>query len=237
MHHFGVPLVENPDDFGLRTPPPSHPRLLDFLASELVQSDWRLKPLHRLIMTSAAYQRASAIPLDKKFHRQQDTDPLNRWLWRANRRRLDLESMRDTLLFVSGQLDLTMFGRPTPIGNPRNVRRTIYATVERQNIPGVVRNFDFASPDTSVARRNVTTVPQQALFAMNSEFVLRAARATTAQVTAISPAEAVNQLHEVVFGRQASHLEIRLGCEFIENSPLGEYAQVLLMTNELMFVD
>lgn len=235
MHHFGEPLVENPDDFGLRTPPPSHPQLLDFLASELVQGGWRLKPLHRLLMTSAAWQRDSHWSGDS-FEQQHQTDPDNQALWRANRRRLDLETMRDTILAVSGQLDDAMFGRPASITDPANKRRTIYAIVERQTVPSVVRNFDFASPDLSVARRNVTTVPQQALFLMNSDFITQAARALADQ-TSGEPAERIASLYQRVLGRKPNENEMESGLQFVGEASWHEYAQVLLMTNEVMFVD
>ncbi len=237
MHHFGQPLVENPSDFGLRTPPPTHPKLLDFLAGRLLENGWRLKPLHRLIMSSAAYQRSSQVASDKQLAQQQRLDPDNRWLWRASRRRLDLEAMRDTILAVSGQLDLTMFGRPVPIDSADNHRRTVYALVERQSVPSIVQNFDFASPDTSVGQRNVTTVPQQALFAMNSEFMQSAATALDQRVGAVSAEQRIQQLHRMIYARSASAGELRLGMEFVEQGSWQQYAQVLLMTNELMFID
>ncbi len=197
MHHFGQPLVENPSDFGIRTEAPLHLDLLDYLASELIRNGWRLKPLHRLIMTSAAYQRSSRIPRDEGFAKQHTADPTNRFLWRFNRRRLDLEAMRDTLLFVSGQLDAKMYGRPVSIDDANNRRRTVYCLVERQSVPDVVRNFDFASPDASVGQRNVTTVPQQALFAMNSEFVAGVAT----EVAAIRPRLMNTPRNETFFSR------------------------------------
>ena len=236
MHHFGEPLVENPDDFGLRTPRPTHPELLDFLASELVRNGWKLKPLHRLIMTSAAWQRSPHLAGDERFAKQHREDPQNRLLWRGNRRRLDLESMRDTMLALSGQLDSTMYGRPASINDQKNVRRTIYSIVERQTVPDVVRNFDFASPDSSVARRNVTTVPQQALFVMNSEFVTQAAQAL-ANLTSGEAAERIASLHQRVFGRDPTAAELSAGLQFVGEASWHEYAQVLLMTNEMMFVD
>ncbi|MEM7014941.1 MAG: DUF1549 and DUF1553 domain-containing protein, partial [Verrucomicrobiota bacterium] len=162
MHHFGKPLVETPSDFGIRTTQPSHPELLDYLASELIDNGWRLKPIHKLIMSSQTYQRSSLIPDSEPFKNQQLQDPENRLLWKGNRRRLDLESMRDTILAMSGQLDARMFGRPLPINSSSNNRRTIYALVERQNSPEIFRVFDFANPDVSCAQRNHTTVPQQA---------------------------------------------------------------------------
>src|SRR5690606_15481923 len=93
-------------------------------------------------------------------------------------RRLDLEAMRDTLLFVSNRLDCTLYGRPVDVaGDPHNRRRTIYGLVDRQNLPGLYRAFDFASPDQSADRRPHTTTPQQALFGMNSPFMLEQAKA------------------------------------------------------------
>ena len=237
MHHFGEPLAENPDDFGLRTPRPEHAELLDYLASELLANGWKLKPLHRLIMTSAAWQRSSQIPNEPPFAKQHRDDPTNRLLWRAHRRRLDLESMRDTMLAVSGQLDLTMFGRPPLITDLANHRRTVYALVERQSIPSVVRNFDFASPDASIGRRNVTTVPQQALFTMNSAFVADAAKSLAKRSEESEPTARVVKLHRFAFGRDPTADEVEIGLEFVTASGWIEYAHVLLMTNEMMFVD
>jgi hypothetical protein len=236
MHHFGEPLAENPDDFGLRTPQPTHLELLDFLASELIQNGWKLKPLHRLMMTSAAWQRSSQLAGDERFAKQHRDDPQNQLLWHANRRRLDLETMRDTMLAASRQLDLTMHGPPASITDAANVRRTIYSIVERQTVPDVVRNFDFASPDSSVARRNVTTVPQQALFVMNSDFVTKAAKSLADQ-TSGEPVERIASLHHRVLGREPTIEELKMGMQFVADASWHEYAQVLLMTNEVMFVD
>jgi hypothetical protein len=129
-----------------------------------------------------------------------------------------------------------MYGRPTSITDTTNVRRTIYSIVERQTVPDVVRNFDFASPDSSVARRNVTTVPQQALFVMNSEFVTRAAKALADQTNG-EPDQRIAGLHRRVFGREPTDEEIRIGLQYTAEAGWAEYVQVLLMTNELMFVD
>ena len=164
MHHFGEPMVSTPSDFGTRSTPPTHPELLDYLASRLQQDGWSLKSLHRLIMLSATYQQAS---FDQPECRQRD--PENRLLWRFPRHRIDLEAMRDRLLFVSGRLDHSRGGRPVDVANdPKNGRRTIYGLVDRQSLPSVFRAFDFASPDQSTERRPRTTVPQQALFSMNA---------------------------------------------------------------------
>ena len=124
-------------------------------------------------MLSATYQQAS---FDRPECRQ--TDPENRLLWRFRRHRLDLEAMRDALLFVSGRLDQRSGGRPVDVANdPTSGRRTIYGLVDRQSLPSVFRAFDFASPDQSAERRPRTTVPQQALFSMNAPFVVEQAKA------------------------------------------------------------
>ena len=230
MHHFGEPLVESPSDFGIRTPPPTHPELLDFLAHELIDNGWRLKPLHRLILSSQTYQRASIAPDTEQFRRQQLLDPDNRLLWCANRRRLDMESMRDTFLALAGQLDTTMFGRPLSIDARSNRRRSIYATIERQSAPEIFRVFDFASPDVSVPCRNVTTVPQQALFAMNSRFIETVAKHAIRDTT-------VAELHQRILGRGPTFEEWQDAAEFLGRHSPEDYAQVLLMSNELMFID
>ncbi|HTE17120.1 MAG TPA: DUF1553 domain-containing protein, partial [Armatimonadota bacterium] len=183
MHHFGEPLVQTPSDFGSRSTPPSHPEALDWLAAAFTAPHkpgaadpgmgWSLKRLHRVIVTSAAYRQASA---DRAACRTRD--PENRLLWRAHRRRLEFEQMRDTLLSVSGKLDRTMGGRPLANAlDPANYRRTVYSLVDRQNLPEVFRAFNFPQPDQSVERRPNTTVPQQALFGLNSPFTMAAATA------------------------------------------------------------
>ncbi|MEX0586462.1 MAG: PSD1 and planctomycete cytochrome C domain-containing protein, partial [Pirellulales bacterium] len=167
MHHFGRPLVESPSDFGLRTSPPTHPELLDYLASELVVHNWSLKNLHRRMMLSATYRQASG-------HRPEcaAADPENRLVWRANRRRLEFEALRDAVLAVAGRLESRIGGPPFDLmAQPAIGRRTVYALVDRQDLPNVLRVFDFASPDQSAAQRPQTTVPQQALFLLNGALV------------------------------------------------------------------
>ena len=239
MHHFGEPLVQTPSDFGLQSERPTQLALLDFLADRLIRGGWKLKPLHRLIVSSRTWQRDSVVPPTRPFTTQLASDPDNRLLWRANRRRLDLESLRDTLLSVSGRLDPKMFGRPTSITSPDNRRRTLYAIVERQNIPDVVRNFDFASPDCSTARRQVTTVPQQALFMLNSEFVLRSAQSLASRSKSQDPdiAKRVARIYRLALRREATEEEVVLGTAFVNDRGWDQFAQVVLMTNELMFVD
>jgi len=239
LYHFGEPLVASPSDFGLRTAPPTNPELLDYLATTLIDSGWSLKALHRTILLSATYQQASA---DRPECRQ--VDPDNKLLWRMNRRRLDLEQMRDTLLTLSGRLDSTMYGRPTNMAaDPANRRRTVYGMVDRQSLPGIFRTFDFASPDQSTERRPFTTVPQQALFGMNSPFVVQQARDVVAQLAG-SEEEKLSALYQAALGRLPNANEQAAARGFLASPPEGsqlnaweQLAQVLLLTNELMFID
>ena len=237
MHHFGEPLVENPADFGLQATQPVQLDLLDYLAAFLIENGWRTKPLHELILTSRAWQRSSRVPESEPFITQRRNDASNRLLWRANRRRLDLEQMRDALLFVTGELDDTLFGRPALITDESNRRRTIYAFVERQNIPAMIQTFDFANADTSTSRRNITTVPQQALFAMNSPFMLARADALAKRIAEVDSPQRVTRLFALAFGREPTPVEREECGRFLESGTIEQLAQVLLMSNELMFVD
>ena len=237
MHHFGKPLVENPSDFGLNTPRPIHHELLDLLAIKFVESGFRTKALHRFIMSSDTYRLSSIIPATKKFNEQTLADPDNSLLWHANRRRLDLEQMRDTLLSISGQLDPTMFGRPMLIEDPANQRRTVYSFVERQNLPNVVQIFDSANADSSSAKRPNTTVAQQALFAMNSPFMETISKSLAQRLDTTSPTEKAILLYQLAFGRHPTQNELTLGLTYTAEHPWQDYAQILLMSNELWFID
>src|SRR5207248_3759301 len=144
LHHFGVGLVRTPSDFGTRSDPPSHPELLDYLAWRFMHDGWSLKKLHRLIVLSSTYQQSSE---DNPAARSKD--PENMLLWRMNRQRLDYEALRDALLAVAGSLDEKLGGPAVELAQqPFATRRTIYGFVDRQNLPGQMRIFDFANPDT-----------------------------------------------------------------------------------------
>jgi hypothetical protein len=244
QHHFGVGLVPTAGDFGVRTEAPVHHELLDYLAAEFVAQGWSTKKLHRLIVLSSTYQQSSdAPPASLK------ADPDNRHLTRFNRQRLDFEAMRDTLLAVAGNLDLTVGGLPVDIvGEPFAKRRAVYGLIDRQNLPGLFRTFDFANPDVSNQGRFTTTVPQQALFMLNSPFVIEQARALVQREEvkqAASPEEKICAMQRLVWQRLADREEIRLAEQFVaapaateaKLSPLEQYAQVLLLSNEVMFVD
>ncbi|MSU57464.1 MAG: DUF1553 domain-containing protein [Pedosphaera sp.] len=244
LHHFGAGLVSTPGDFGVRTEAPLQRELLDYLAAEFVAGHWSLKQLHRLMVLSATYQQSSDAPAASL-----KADPDNRYLARFNRQRLDFEALRDTLLAVAGKLDLTVGGLPVDlIGEPFARRRAVYGLIERQNLPGLFRTFDFANPDVSSQARFTTTVPQQALFMLNSPFVIEQARSLVQRdevKRAASPKEKIRALHRLACQRPPESGELRLAEQFITSqpqtgaslSPLEKYAQVLLLSNELMFVD
>ena len=243
-HHFGAGLVSTPGDFGVRTEAPLHRELLDYLAAAFMENGWSTKRLHRLILLSATYQQSSEVKPENFA-----ADPENRYLHHMSRRRLDLEALRDTLLAVSGRLDLTMGGAPVDIiAEPYSPRRTVYGLIDRQNLPGLFRTFDFANPDTSSQGRFHTTVPQQALFLLNSPFVAEQARhlVQAEEVAhALNDPEKVQAIHRRVWQRPADAGEVGLAEQFLASqsttnaalAPLEKYAQVLLLSNELMFVD
>ncbi|MCZ6796206.1 MAG: PSD1 and planctomycete cytochrome C domain-containing protein [Planctomycetota bacterium] len=214
--HFGRGLVDTASDFGLRSSPPSHPGLLDHLAARVVEDGWSLKKLHRLILLSSTWQQSSVDRADGR-----SVDPENRLLWRMNRRRLDFEAMRDSMLAVAGRLDRRAGGPPLerPPDDPENRRRTVYGLVDRELLPGVFRTFDFPSPDLSAPERSRTTVPQQALFLLNSPFVIAQAEGL-AEVTDTTTARAdregrIRALYRRVYGRDPSLWEVELGARFL----------------------
>ena len=197
MHHFGAGIVRSASDFGVRGTPPSHPELLDYLATRFIQEGWSLKKLHREILLSAVYQQASVLRTDC-----QEKDPENKLLWRMNPSRLEFEPMRDSWLAVAGNLESKIGGRGFEIQNgTAKGRRSVYAFIDRQDLPQLFRTFDFASPDVSTAQRPQTTIPQQALFAMNSPFLVAQARALARPGTGKSVAERVKLLYRRVYAR------------------------------------
>jgi Protein of unknown function (DUF1553)/Protein of unknown function (DUF1549)/Planctomycete cytochrome C len=214
MHHFGAGIVRTASDFGIRGTPPSHPELLDYLAGRLMQDGWSLKKLHRAILLSAVYQQASVLRPD-----QQERDPENKLVWRMNPSRLEFEPMRDSWLAVAGNLDCTIGGRGFDIQNDGiRSRRSVYAFIDRQDLPQLFRTFDFASPDVSTPQRPQTTIPQQALFAMNSTFLVSQARALARADGELIPTERVRKLYRRVYARDPSNDELRSAMEFVSGS-------------------
>ena len=220
-HHFGMGFVPTPDDFGMMSEPPSHPQLLDYLAMNFMTNGWSVKKIHRLILLSSVYQESSA-----GNPRYTQTDPGNRLLWRANIRRLEFEPLRDSLLAIGGRLDTNVYGRPVDLQQqPDSTRRTIYDFVDRANIADVLVNFDFATPEMVTGIRHQTTVPQQALFLMNSPVVIELARRLVAMpdfVETIEDTDRLKFLYERIYQRPPSPEEAELGLEFVNQTPLRE---------------
>ncbi len=253
QHHFGAGLVRTPGDFGLRGEAPTHPELLDYLAATFMENGWSIKKMHRLIMLSGVYQQSSAAE-----PRYRELDPDNRLLAKMNRRRLEFEALRDSLLAVAGQLDESFGGRAVDLTSvPFRARRSVYGFIDRQNLPGLFRTFDFANPDTTSPQRHITTVPQQALFLMNSPFVAEQARHLMERPDVSvrqQPEQRISLLYRLLYGRDAEPSELALGLQFLEaaeqHDPEHEelrtgmqltawetYAQALLLANEFVFVD
>jgi hypothetical protein len=261
-HLFGRGLVVTPSDFGSRGSPPTHPELLDWLACELMAPasgypSWSTKQLIRRIVLSCTYRQASDERADCAV-----VDPENLLLWRANRRRLDLESLRDSVLAAAGRLDETLGGPSVTLtAAPFPTRRAVYGFIERQNLPAFFRTFDFANPNTHTPERPQTVAPQQALFLMNSPFVIEQAvhlAARTANASEGAAAEndsakaaRISLLFQHALGREPTSEEAADALAFLRSGqspqPLPsetpaisrweQLAQVLLMSNEFAFVD
>ena len=246
QYHVGQGLVATPSDFGYRGEKPSHPELLDYLAATFVEDGWSMKSFHRRILTSYVYQQ-SALP--RTGSRAAQTDPENRLLWRMNSRRLDWESLRDSLLAVSGTLDLTLYGPSVDlIQNPQLTRRSIYAFVDRQVVPEVLRNFDFTNPDSTTGKRPITTVPQQALFMMNSPFVIGQAEKISQSVhqTGQDWTARIHRLFHQIYQRDPSQYELMVALKFLHQEKKGHdslpesswqaLVQTLLQSNEFTYI-
>lgn len=215
MHLFDRGLVDNPSDFGVRTDPPTHPEVLDFLAISFMDQGWSVKSLIRQIVTSKTWQQSSDRRPDAEA-----VDQENRLLARMNRTRLDFEAQRDAVLAVSGKLDPTVGGTSVDITKEVNSgRRTIYARIDRQNFPGLFRTFDVASPDATAARRFQTTVPQQALFQLNSPFIMNhAVEIATATESVATPQDRTTRminLFKTILRREPTSAEIDEALSFV----------------------
>ena len=214
VYHFGAGIVRTPGDFGLRGERPTHPELLDYLAARFMDEGWSIKKLHRWILLSNAYRQIS----DNRPEASA-IDPENRLLWRQNSQRLDFESLRDSLLAAAGQLDEKVGGPSVSLTDANYTkRRAIYGYIERQNLPGLFRTFDFPTPDATSAQRYRTTTPQQALFMLNSPFALDQAKALAARkeiAGADSDAQRIRILYHLLYNRAPDADELKLGLNFV----------------------
>ena len=244
LQHFGHGLVNTPGNFGVSGAPPSHPQLLTDLAARFVQSGWSAKWLHREIMLSASYQQAGTSD-DTKYKQ----DSTNRWLWRMSRRRLSVEAWRDAILTAAGTLDRTIGGPSIDLDSTHNVRQTIYGNVSRIKLNHLLGLYDFPDPSQHGPLRELTTTPLQQLFVLNSSFIMRQSAALAHRSNhgaQFSTTQKIRRLYELTLSRQPNAKELKLAQHFLQNrqleggsgmEPWNQFAQVLLSTNELMFVD
>jgi hypothetical protein len=229
-HHFGKGLVASPDDFGVQGQRPTHPELLDWLASEFVKQGWSLKKMHRLMVLSSAYRMAS-----RSDAKTEEADPLNNLLHRMPIRRLEAEAIRDSMLAVSGRLDRTMYGRgPLPyltefsVGRGRpsksgtldgDGRRSIYLNVRRNFLNPMFLAFDYPIPFTTIGRRSVSNVPAQALTMLNNPFVIQQAERWSKRVldeSGKSTKERITSMYVTAFGRPPTDAETKDALTFLE---------------------
>jgi hypothetical protein len=251
MWHFGQGIVRTPGDFGLRGELPTHPELLDYLANYLIEHDWSIKAVQRLIVTSATYQLSST-PTPEALKK----DPENRLWTHQNIRRLEMEPLRDTLLQHTIGLDDNMGGQPAQLFDaPYPVKRTVYGFVDRYKIDQEFRTFDFASVETSCPQRPYTTVPQQSLFMLNHELISQLSTELAQQIINNSQdktdGERISTLYRKLFQRQPTQNEITRLEQYLatelktkpdqqnkqDTANWTKISHALLMSNEFLFVD
>jgi mono/diheme cytochrome c family protein len=249
QHHFGRGLVASTNDFGRTGTPPSHPELLDWLAGELIRNGWQLKPIHRLLLTSTAYQQSTAADAKKLT-----ADPDNALFLRRTPQRLEAEAVRDSALAVSGLLDATMFGAGTLDENSR--RRSIYFTVKRSRLMNSMLVFDAPEPLISQGSRPTTTVAPQALLLMNSpqirQWAAGFARRIESEISRGTPANYVKHAYELALGRAPKTIELQNATEFLtrgiatyaaanyqqpQTQALADFCQAVLSLNEFVYVN
>jgi hypothetical protein len=218
--HFGTGIVDTPSNFGFNGERPIHPELLEYLADFFVKNGLSIKKLHREIMLSSVYQLSP-----EHVQANHDKDSGNRLYWRANRRRMDAEQIRDSLLAASGALEKKM-GGPSEALTPQFNRRTLYGKVSRYKLDDYLQLFDFPSPNISAEQRYTTNVPLQRLFFMNSDFVQQQAELLAQKLEGEPSREArIQKAYRLIFGRAATPEEIKLGLEYVRSEPMKEYEE------------
>ena len=248
QHHLGRGIVGTPNDFGSQGERPTHPELLDYLATELIANGWKLKPIHKLIMTSSVYMQSSEHASDKAV-----ADPLNTLLWRQNFRRLEAEAIRDSMLAISEQLDPTMYGAGTL--NEAMKRRSIYFFIKRSQLVPIMMLFDMPEPLVSQGSRPATTIAPQALLFMNNTHVRSFAVSFAKRIAPAaekSLEDAVTQAYLIALGRKPSAKEIADNAAFIREQvasydsqkkgksldiALADFCQVVMCLNEFVYVE
>ena len=258
QHHFGRGLDSTPSDYGAQGDRPTHPELLDWLAKELIRSGWRLKPMHELMMTSAAYMQgppreADRSPSLSRRISASRLDPENTLFWQRSPQRLEAEVIRDAILFVSGRLDLKMFG-PGSL-EEAHLRRSIYFTIKRSRLIPMMVQFDAPDGLQGIGRRPQTTVAPQALLLLNNPQIRAAAVACARHLlplSAKSPASAIRAAYVAALGRPPEKQELAETAAFLtsqtasyqtagkkdaEELALADFCQALFGLNEFIYVE
>ncbi len=248
LHHFGQGIVATPSDFGAAGLPPSHPELLDYLAEQLIAGGWRLKDIHKLIMTSGAYMQST-----ESDGQRAGVDPDNRLLWRQSRRRLEAEAIRDAMLATSGELDERMFG-PGSLDEAHK-RRSIYFTIKRSQLVPSMMLFDAPDSLQGLGQRAATIVAPQALSMLNNKQVHGYAASFAKQLLAsesVTDEQAVRRAYLMALAREVDSDELNLSLGFVKQSAasyqmagknnarelaLADFCQVLLGMNEFIYID
>ena len=234
---FGRGLVSTPSNFGHSGDLPTHPELLDDLAVRFMENGWSTKKLVREIVLSSTYRQTSS-----SAGSNPDLDAANQFLWRMNRRRATIEQWRDSLLFVTGELDLKG-GKSLELSDPKNLRRTVHARVSRLELDDLLMLFDYPDANVHAEQRSVTTTATQKLYMLNSPFVLARAESLAAKGRNKPSKEVAHSLYQQLYGRAPSTEELRAGLEFLTKRKdtgmprLQRYAQALLISNEFLYVD
>jgi hypothetical protein len=237
---FAQPLVSTPSNFGHSGALPANRELLDDLATRFVEQGWSVKKLVRELVLSATYRQSSAADAVKAAQ-----DPGNETLWRMNRRRLSIEQWRDAVLAVSGQLSAATGAKSKELADPANSLRTVYARISRLELDQMLMQFDYPDANVHAETRSATTTPMQKLFVLNSPFMLRHAASLAARIqsTAEADEDRVAFAYRLLFSRDPDDAERELALTFLrkpaaENMTQWErYAQLLLASNEMLYVD
>ncbi len=230
--HFGKGLVATASDFGTQGDKPTHPELLDDLAARFIANRWSLKWLNKEIMMSAAYRQSSQPRADGL-----QADEGNALLWRQNPQRLDAEAYRDTLTRSAGLLDVQIGGLPGDIEDDTFYRRAIYGRVSRARRSQMLGLFDFPEATQSAPGRDITTSTLQQIYVMNSEFMQNLAEAAAKTATAATgEAEQIGVLYRRILARDPNAAELKHALTYLQNGTLQRYAQILLSTNEEIFL-
>ena len=243
-HHFGQGIVATPSDFGVQGDRPTHPELLDWMAQDLIANGWRLKRLHKLIMTSAVYTQSAMHDAGKA-----ETDVNNLYRWRWNPRRLEGEAVRDSLLSVGGLLDDRMYGSGSIRQDMR--RRSVYFFIKRTELIPMMMLFDWPEHLVGIGRRPSTTIAPQALMFLNSPQARRYAESFAGRLDGLEGPSAVRQAYRIAYGRAPNTGELSDGEEFLaqqrqsykaegKTTPdalaLTDYCQTLLSLNEFLYI-